>query len=125
MEKEKETGDGTLDRFSHYPYAPSTSLRPGGPNVPTGSDASLENSSHPVSNNTQSVLKRNHINISSYAFPPGFIVDPSVGTEENSLNNILKGNPTTTPNNYATNPYSSTNGQVVLPPIDKKPPEQP
>ena len=96
MDKERETGDGTLDRFSHYPYAPSSVVAPqaaaatapySGPrNLPPLIDASDQSlaSSQPVPN--PSLMKRNQINLSSYAFPPGF-VDHS---NHDDLNQVIK-----------------------------------
>lgn len=115
MDKERETGDGTLDRFSHYPYAPSTGLMPppplpppghtyggssGGGNyangvgvghprtgaLPGSSDTSLD-ASQPL----PSVLKRNQSNLllqqqpAAFAYPPGF-VDP----QQEDLNQVIK-----------------------------------
>lgn len=113
MDKERETGDGTLDRFSHYPYAPSVTVPAAGPplpssvtttaaavgsrsgNLPPVIGSSVVGSSDPHLGHSQpfqgtdqagGLLKRNQINLSAYAFPPGFI-DQS---NHDDLNQVIK-----------------------------------
>lgn len=77
MDKERETGDGTLDRFSHYPYAPTVPGRNLPPVIGSSEGNVAADASLPVVVPNQSLTKRNQINLSSsYNFPPGF-VDPS------------------------------------------------
>lgn len=97
MDQEKETGDGTLDRFSSYPYAPTNNVRinsiSNGQQQALSSQTSLPDS-HPVENGLDTVhVKRHQANISLaaasvFAFPPGFIVDANnLSDTELNLNN--------------------------------------
>lgn len=90
MDKERETGDGTLDRFSHYPYAPSSGgtgvqsqaqVFNGTRNLPPVIGISDPSHAVPVSNLT----KRNQLNLSAYTFPPGF-----VDANSDDLNQVIK-----------------------------------
>lgn len=95
MDKEKETGDGTLDRFTSYPYAP-TAMRINAVsqnNVVLTSQTSIPEQSHHLNGlEHNNVLKRHQANIglaaASFAFPPGFIIDGNnLSDTELNLNN--------------------------------------
>lgn len=105
MDKEKETGDGTLDRFSSYPYAPSNtgnntriqtvSNNQAMPAV-SASDMSVLDHSHPILRN--GLEKRHHSTniipaVTPYAFPPGFITD-GVGGANNLIESEHEKNST-------------------------------
>lgn len=98
MDKERETGDGTLDRFSHYPYAPTITVQSQQPtsghrNLPpiitNNSDTGLD-TSQPLTTSSN-VLKRNQLNLSAtaYAYPPGF-VDLPVNEQSEDIHNVIK-----------------------------------
>lgn len=132
MDKEKETGDGTLDRFTSYPYAPtnnshniiinSVSEQQQQANNIMSSQPNIPGNGHHIHNGADhtNLLKRHQTNIglaaASFAFPPGFIVDGNNSSEtELSLNNRRNKESlgwTTSPNDY-TNQQSNQNTENI------------